>query len=131
MKQIICSLLLLVSAADAKAAPLTADAFEAYTSGQTFYFSQDGQDYGGERYLPDRRVEWSFLDGKCKTGHWYPEDGAICFVYEDNLDPQCWFFSKGPKGLEAKFKDSDVSFELYEARRSDTPLLCLGPEVGV
>ncbi len=120
-----------LSAAPLLAAPLSGDAFEAYTRGKTLYFSEGGEAYGAERYLPGRRVEWSFLDGQCKSGEWYPQEQAICFVYEDRPDPQCWEFEVTAKGLRATFMGSSESTKLYEAQQSDEPLYCQGPEVGV
>lgn len=113
------------------AAPMDASAFEAYTKGKTLYFSEGREAYGAERYLPGRKVEWSFLDGVCKTGEWYPDKGAICFVYEDRPDPQCWHFETTGRGLRATFIGSDQSTELYEAEQSDKPMYCIGPDVGV
>ncbi|MGB7319681.1 MAG: hypothetical protein WBC85_17105 [Planktotalea sp.] len=117
-------------AAPLGAAPMDASAFEAYTNGRTLYFSEGGAAYGAERYLPNRKVEWSFLDGRCKTGEWYPDNGAICFVYEDRPDPQCWHFEKTARGLKATFLGSDQSTELYEAQQTDEPMYCMGPDVG-
>ena len=80
------------------AAPLQAEQamsgaeFDAYTRGKTFYYADGDAPYGGEEYLENRRVRWSFLDGKCKDGTWYESGGMICFVYEEGPDPQCWTF---------------------------------------
>ena len=78
-----------------------------------------------------RRVQWSFLDGQCKEGFWYEENELICFIYEDNPDPQCWSFTRGPRGLIARFEDRADATELYEAEDIGEEMLCLGPEVGV
>ncbi|MCE0505148.1 hypothetical protein LR948_07275 [Roseivivax sp. GX 12232] len=110
-------------------APMTAAEFEAYVTGRTLTFSEAGQPYGIERYLPDRRVRWSFLDGACKEGRWFPQGERICFVYEDDPMPQCWRFFREPGGLRALF-DGGGATELYEAE-SQGEMLCLGPEVGV
>lgn len=115
----------------AHAEPMSADAFEAYTTGKTLYFSEGSEAYGAERYLPGRKVEWSFLDGRCKTGEWYPQDQAICFVYEDRNEPQCWEFEATEKGLRATFLGETQSTELYEAQTADEPMYCIGPDVGV
>ena len=105
---------------------LSPEAFEAYTEGKTLFFSQNGQDYGAERYLSDRRVQWSFLDGECKEGRWYPDGQNICFIYEDRPDPQCWQFSLTPQGLSAVFVSiPGAALELYEAREGDD-MVCLG-----
>lgn len=111
--------------------PLTPEEFEARVTGKTFTYGFEGQPYGGEDYLPDRKVRWSFLDGRCKDGYWYSQGSEICFVYEDNPDPQCWIFYDRPGGLVAQFANNDEYQELYETGETDEPLMCLGPEVGV
>ena len=121
----------LLTSAGVNAQTLSGNAFEKYTNGKTLYFSESGEAYGAERYLPGRRVEWSFLDGKCKSGEWYADGQAICFVYEDRAEPQCWHFEITPNGLRATFLGEDQSTELYEARESDEPMYCIGPDVGV
>ncbi|SIS65735.1 hypothetical protein SAMN05421759_102118 [Roseivivax lentus] len=111
-------------------APMDAEAFEAYTEGKTLTFSESGVPYGIERYLPNRRVRWSFLDGQCKDGLWYPEGDRICFIYEDNLTPQCWRFYREGTGLRAIFGDEAGGTELYEAGE-EAEMTCLGPDIGV
>ena len=76
-------------------------------------------------------MRWSFLDGKCQEGHWYEEAGLICFVYDEQPEPQCWSFERGSLGLIARFENDPASTELYEVEKSVEPLLCLGPDVGV
>lgn len=110
---------------------LTAEEFDAYTRGKTLFYGQNGQAYGAEIYHENRRVEWSFLDGECKTGEWYEDAGLICFVYEDNPNPQCWSFTRGTGGLIARFENRPNTTELYEAEESGQEMLCLGPKVGV
>lgn len=110
---------------------MTAEEFDAYTRGKTLIFGQNGQAYGAEIYHENRRVEWSFLDGDCKEGEWYEDNGLICFVYENNPEPQCWSFIKGEGGLIARFENRPNTTELYEAQDSDAEMLCLGPKVGV
>ena len=123
--------LLPLAATAGEADRLTPDEFEAYVTGKTLMYGFDGQNYGGEDYLEDRKVRWSYLDGRCKEGYWYPAGGNICFVYEDNEAPQCWsFFFRGSK-LVAQFENNPEYEELYETGISTDPLLCLGPEVGV
>ncbi len=111
--------------------PMGAEAFEAYTEGRTLTFSADGQPYGAEEYRADRRVRWSFLDGECREGRWYPEGDLICFVYEDFGGPRCWTFWREDGGLRARFAGDPEGSILYETAASDEPLECLGPEVGV
>lgn len=110
---------------------MSAAEFDSYTRGKTLFFGRDGHTYGAEIYLDDRRVKWSFLDGQCMNGEWYEEDDMICFVYEDNPDPQCWSFTKGSNGLIARFENDPNTSELYEAKDMGDEMLCLGPKVGV
>ncbi len=110
--------------------PMTASEFEAHTEGKTLYFGVGGQRYGVEEYLPNRRVRWSFLDGDCKDGRWYPSDEQICFVYDDNPVPQCWLFYLDGDRLAARFASGDDPTVLYEVE-GNGEMLCLGPKVGV
>ena len=117
--------------AAAAQSPMTAEEFEDYTTGKTLYFFSQGEAYGVEEYHENRRVRWSFLDGDCKEGAWYPQGEQICFVYEDNPTPQCWTFYRERDGLRALFEGRETGTELYEAGESDEPMMCLGPDVGV
>lgn len=112
-------------------AQMTAAEFDRYTRGQTFYYGSGGAPYGGEEYLDNRRVRWSFLDGQCESGYWYEANGLICFLYDDRPDPQCWSFEQSDNGLVARFVGSESSTELYEVEKSSEPLMCLGPDIGV
>lgn len=115
----------------AHAQPMSAAQFEAYVTGKTLYFGESGNPYGAEEYLGNRRVRWSFLDGQCQDGQWYEDQGQICFVYENTPDPQCWSFYQEGNGIRAVFENDPNNTVLYEARQSQTPMMCLGPEVGV
>ena len=127
-----CLILLFLLAQPAAADTLNADAFDAYTRGKTLYYGSDGAPYGAERYLDGRRVVWTFLDGRCEDGIWYENDnGQICFVYENNLDPQCWTFRQGSRGLIARFENDPEATELYEAEDIGEEMICYGPDVGV
>lgn len=113
-------------------APMSAQAFDDYTTGHTFYFGSGGRAYGAEQYLPGREVIWTFLNGECQRGRWYEEAGMICFVYDGTPDaPQCWRFFDTGTGLSARFEGDPEATELYEVQKDDTPLVCPGPEVGV
>lgn len=111
--------------------PLSAAEFEAHTEGRTLFFYSQGKAYGAERYEKDRKVTWTFLDGECREGHWYPQGELICFVYEGENDPQCWTFYAQGGGLRALFEDRAGATELYEAGQSDEEMICHGPRIGV
>lgn len=110
---------------------MTAAEFDSYTRGKTFYYGAQGAPYGGEEYLENRRVRWSFLDGRCQKGEWYEDDGLICFVYENKPEPQCWSFQRSGSGLVAQFQNDPAQTQLYEMEQTGEPLHCLGPEIGV
>lgn len=111
---------------------MTAEEFDAFTRGKTFYYGTGGEAYGAEEYLPDNRVIWTFLDGQCQNGIWYEDSGQICFEYENIEDRQCWTFRAGTDGgLIARFQNDPQELELYEVERSSRPLSCPGPDVGV
>lgn len=122
---------LVALAAPARAdTPMTGAEFEAYVTGRTLMYGTGGAPYGGEDYLPGRRVRWSFLDGRCLEGVWYEAAPNICFVYTDDPTPVCWTFYDTPEGLRASLAEGDGSV-LYQTGEAEEPLFCLGPEVGV
>ncbi|WP_226779172.1 hypothetical protein [Oceaniglobus trochenteri] len=132
MKQLLpLAFLALFTGVASAQAPMTAAEFDAYTQGKTLFFEAGGLSYGVEEYLPGRKVRWSFLDGDCKEGSWYPSGAQICFEYEDGTGPQCWTFFRDTGGLRAIFQGDDPQTALYEARQSDEPMVCLGPKIGV
>ena len=125
-------LLCLALAAPALADTMSAEEFDAFTLGKTFYYGVNGREYGAEEYLPNRRVIWTFLDGRCQNGHWYQKGEMICFDYEALEETQCWTFRESPGGgLIARFKDDPAELELYEVQRTHEALVCPGPDVGV
>lgn len=126
---ILLVVVLLAPAAQAQT-PLSADAFDSYTQGKTLYYGQSGQAYGIEEYFPRRRVRWSFLEGDCVEGTWYPADDMICFSYEGDASPQCWHFFLEGGTLSARVADDPDSAPLYEVEQSRAPMACLGPQVG-
>ena len=111
--------------------PMTAAEFEAYVTGKTLFFSSEGEAYGAEQYLPNRRVVWTFLGDECQEGFWYESEGQICFVYDFSPEPQCWTFWRKNGGLGARFENDPAATELYEVHQSPEPLVCEGPDVGV
>jgi hypothetical protein len=110
--------------------PLTGAQFGAYATGKTLTFSQGGNTYGTEQYLPGNRVLWAFEGDICRKGRWYAEADLICFVYDHDPSPQCWTFWQSDNGLNARFEGDAPGTELSEVARSPRPLQCAGPDVG-
>jgi hypothetical protein len=109
---------------------MTADEFEAYSTGKTLTYARDGMIWGIEQYLPGRRVVWAFTAEECREGVWYEDQSAICFVYEDDGPPQCWDFYLQAGGLSARYLGDPDSLPLSEVAQSDGPMPCAGPDVG-
>lgn len=111
--------------------PLDADAFDATVTGRTLVYGTEAGPYGIEEYLPGRRVRWSFLDGECMDGRWYPQGDAICFAYEGRESPECWRFFRDGAQLGARPTGEPDSAPLYVIADSPEPLICRGPRLGV
>lgn len=132
MRTRLATLLLMLSATLAQAeTPMTAAEFEAYVTGKTLTYSQFGQPYGVEEYLPGRKVRWAFTEDECQYGTYFDKDGLICFAYEDEPGPHCWTFWREGGGLKALAVTDAPGSELSEVSQSDAPLNCPGPDVGV
>jgi len=110
---------------------LTAEEFDALTEGRTMTWAEFGSVYGVEQYLPGRKVRWTVLGDDCKTGHWYPDGSAICFLYEDDLDPYCWEITQSGSGLRARFTTDAPESEPVVVEDTSEQMACFGPEVGV
>ena len=134
MSPLLLALTFCATALPAMAQSMTAQEFDAYTTGRTLTYTANGAPYGIEEYHKGHRVVWAFLGDDCVYGTWYvkptPQGDRICFSYENNGGPQCWSFEKDAGGLIATFRSDPAAGELYEARISDKPMVCRGPKVG-
>ncbi len=131
MRILLALLSLLPAIAHAAERPITAEEFERIVTGKTFSYASGGTAYGAEEYLDNRRVRWTFLDGECFDGSWYPQGEQICFVYDNIPDPQCWYFFDLGGQLSARFVGQSETTNLFETAVQDEPLYCLGPKIGV
>jgi hypothetical protein len=129
MKAVLAAIAVVLAGPALAQEPMTGAEFEAYTTGKTLHYGTNGRIYGGEDYLPGRKVRWSFLDGKCLDGEWYAANSQICFVYVDDPTPVCWTFFETPGGLVANLRGDEMQ-TLYQIGDAAEPLFCLGPEVG-
>lgn len=134
MRPVLIAAAVLISALPAMAQQtMSAQDFEAYTTGRTLTYNSQGTAYGVEQYLPNRRVRWAFVGNECQDGVWYERNGNICFLYEyAPTDEQCWTFQRTENGMTGVFQGPDgPGTELYEVQQSEAPLGCAGPGVGV
>ncbi|WP_137112726.1 hypothetical protein [Rhodobacter sp. SY28-1] len=111
--------------------PLTAEDFDALTRGRSMTWAEFGTVYGVEQYLPDRRVRWAVVGDDCKTGHWYADGPAICFKYEDDIEPDCWIITRSGDGFSARYTLNPPEAEPVTVTETLDPPACFGPEVGV
>ena len=128
MRVLLC-LLLMVSPSWAET-PMTTEEFENYVHGKTLSYAQQGRAFGVEQYFDDRRVIWAFANGLCQSGVWYPQNGNICFDYE-NEDPVCWNFFAVGDGMRARMPGNDPANDLSVVGQSDQHIDCVPPGLGV
>ena len=131
MKYVFALLLFLPAAIFASERPVSPAEFERMVTGKTYSYANGLSVYGAETYLENRRVRWSFLDGKCTDGKWYVSGEQICFVYDDIPNPQCWQFYMVDGSLTARFENDPQSTELYQTQPREEPLYCPAPYLGV
>lgn len=110
---------------------LSAEEFDALTLGRTMTWAEFGSVYGVEQYLPGRKVRWTVLGDDCRTGNWYPDGGAICFLYEGDIDPYCWEITGSGAGFRARLATDPPESEPVVVEDTTEQMACLGPEVGV
>jgi hypothetical protein len=130
MLRLVFALMILPAATHAEP-PITAEAFDALSTGKRMTWSVFGLTYGIEEYLPGRRVRWSRTDDTCQMGKWYPKDGAICFVYDGYPEEHCWTMTGAASPLTAFDADTPSNTAPVDISETEEPLTCLGPDVGV
>ena len=75
---------------------------------------------------------WESAEGGCLRGRWLPVEDLICFAYEDfPEDLRCWSVSLEEGGVIARLPGADPRDALREIGRSQEPLTCPGPSLGV
>lgn len=111
--------------------PVTAEEFDVLTQGRSMTWSEFGAVYGVEQYLPDRRVRWAPVGVDCKLGHWYQDGPAICFKYEDDIEPDCWIIAQDGLGFSARYTTNPPEADPVVVAETPDPPACFGPKVGV
>ena len=124
-------LLILTATGAAAKSEFSAEDFDTFTRGKTFYFSADGSFFGAEQYLGNRRVRWMFPDGACADGHWYVESGEFCFVYDDVPGAQCWIVRRAGDQILAELSPGSEGNTIMSELVDTSPLDCPGPDLGV
>jgi hypothetical protein len=109
---------------------MTAEEFEAWSTGRTLDYAIDGQYWGSEMHLPGRQTLDADAEGPCLRGIWFPKEDAICFVYDGIEGEHCWLFRRDALGVTAEIADTPGA-PLARVTLAPEPLACPGPEVGV
>ncbi|MFE3837844.1 hypothetical protein [Pseudogemmobacter sonorensis] len=110
---------------------LTAEEFDAYVTGKTLTYTQYGEVFGIEEYLPGRKVRWKATFDTCQYGSWFAREDLICFVYEYSSTEHCWQFWRSDSGLSALSVNDAPGSELSEVAQTADGLDCPAPDVGV
>jgi hypothetical protein len=108
--------------------PLSAEEFEAYSTGRTLDYWVGGTYWGSERHFPGRRTLDADAGGACREGEWFPKDDMICFVYAGVAGEHCWRFFRDGERVRAEVAGAG-GFSA-EVTLADQPLPCPGPDVG-
>ncbi|RYH96990.1 MAG: hypothetical protein EON48_18545 [Acetobacteraceae bacterium] len=103
--------------------------FEAWSTGKTLDYTVDGSLWGSEMHQPGRQTLDADVGGICRSGHWYPQGDAICFVYDLSPGPYCWRFLKDGDKVVAEYTGEPVGGQII-VTLSEAPVPC-SPEVGV
>ena len=110
--------------------PMTADEFEAWSTGQTLDYWYGDTFFGSEMHLPGRQTMDSDPGGPCVMGLWQPAGDAICFVYDGSDTPHCWRFWRDGGKVFAQSLSDDPGDLPATVTLAPAPLACTGPEVG-
>ncbi|MEM7490352.1 MAG: hypothetical protein AAF390_14620 [Pseudomonadota bacterium] len=133
MRSIALTFALLLAAPALAERVVPAEEFDQMVTGRTFHFDRQGEPFGAEQYFDDKRVIWAFEGGQCQRGIWFENtSGEICFVYEEDPEPQCWDFLEMPSGaLHARSVGAAPVDDLVTRDISREPLDCPLPDLGV
>lgn len=125
-----CLAILALIAPAAAAQPMTPEDFAAFATGRTLDYSVDGQIWGSETYLPDRSVRDADTGGPCRSGRWFADGPAVCFVYDGSDRRHCWLYWREGGAVRAQPLDAQPGDPAQTVTPAAAPLTCT-PEVGV
>lgn len=125
------ALAFLLAAGSAEAQPMTAEEFEAWSTGRTLDYYVDGVYWGSEQHLQGRRTLDADADGPCRDGRWFALPEMICFLYESEPGEHCWRFRREGSAVLADLVGEPAGGPRITVIPRDEPLACAGPDVGV
>ena len=109
---------------------VTAEEFEALSTGKTLYFSRSSRFFGAEQFYTRRRSLWQNGAGQCLDGEWFAKDDLICFEYDQPTDPACWHFIEKSTGYVARAEGEGPENDIFLYHTDTKPLDCKGPAIG-
>ncbi|MDP3197048.1 hypothetical protein [Tabrizicola sp.] len=121
---------LLFLAPMALAQEMTPDEFATFAAGRTLDYAVDGKVLGSEAYFPDRSVRDADTGGPCRSGFWYPDGPAVCFLYDGSDQRHCWLYWREGGKVRAKPLLSEPGDPVQTVTPAAAPLSCAA-EVGV
>jgi len=104
--------------------------FEAWSTGKTLIYAQNGIVIGSEQHLPGRQTLDADLNGPCVEGTWFAEGDAVCFVYAAYEGTHCWYFWRDGEVVTAKPLNAEADSPAYTVTLDAAPMDC-SPAVGV
>ncbi len=105
------------------------DEFEQIATGKVLEYHVTGTSrlVGYEAYLADRKVVFRYRNGSCISGEWYPKDGEVCFVYDNEPTPNCISYVRRGKILAAHDPREDGTTDHFDIKmHKGTQLDCAG-----
>jgi hypothetical protein len=128
------ALCLLASAAPAQTL-MTAEEFDAWSTGAIMDWATNEDVYERLKFLPGRQILWDDFEGSCKTGRWYPKNGDICFDSDGGSESDgkpeadCVTVLRNGDRVILSYGD-DPSYGFNELYKVDDPLTCDGSYEG-
>lgn len=129
MRSAILGLCLLAAPAGAESLMSVAE-FEAWSTGKTLIYAQDGVILGSEQHLPGRQTLDADVDGPCVEGTWFADGDAVCFIYAAYEGTHCWHFWRDGGEVMAKPLNAGADSSAYTVTADPAPMDC-SPAVGV
>jgi hypothetical protein len=93
----------------------------------TFRSYRSGRLVGEEQFLRRDLSVWTDISGRCTYGNIVIEENQICFLYEDDPDPEnCWQVFRHDGSFLVMSRNLDVQ---QITRMTEDPIFCDGAPV--